>query len=229
MVPRTLLSLLLVLANLSFVLAQQPTPPPMTPANQSQSRHEIDSQDVVKITTNLVQVDAVVTKDGKQVTDLKPEDFQLFEDGKPQTITNFSYISNVSAAPANVAATPPAKDKSAAPVVPAAVRPHDVRRTIALVIDDLGMSFQSISLARSQARKFVNEQIQPNDLVAIIHTSGEVGALQQFTTDRRMLYNAIDRLRWYPCSRAGINVFGPIGSPTTPPELPCGSSRNING
>src|SRR5438874_2169504 len=235
MIQRTLLSLLLLVTLLPRVTGQQPqqrpaTEPPKPATTQPQNPPDIDSQDVVKITTNLVQVDAVVTKDGKQVTDLKPEDFQPFEDGKPQTITNFSYISNVSAVPSNVAATPPpAKDKSAAPVVPAAVRPHDVRRTIALVIDDLGMSFQSISLARSQARKFVNEQIQPNDLVAIIHTSGEVGALQQFTTDRRMLLNAIDRLRWYPCSRAGVHVFAPLGSPTTPAELPCGSSRNIGG
>ena len=234
MVQSTLLSLMLLVALLPRATGQQPQRPttePSRPATtQPQNPPDVDSQDVVKITTNLVQVDAVVTKDGKQVTDLKPEDFQLFEDGKPQTITNFSYISNVSTVPSNVAATPPGKDKNEAPVVPAAVRPHDVRRIIALVIDDLGMSFQSVAVARNQVRKFVNEQLQPNDLVAIIRTSGEVGALQQFTTDRRMLYNAIDRLRWYPCSRAGIHVFAPVGTPTTSPEpseLPCGGSRNI--
>src|SRR5947207_5257996 len=216
---------------LSFAHAQPPASqsPQPSAATTQQSRSGTDDQDVIRITTILVQVDAVVTKDGKQVTDLKPEDFQLFEDGRPQTITNFSYISNVATMPSNVAAMPLARDKSGAPVVPAAVRPHDVRRTIAMVIDDLGMSFQSIASARNQARKFINEQLEPNDLVAIIHTSGEVGALQQFTTDRRMLYNAINRLRWYPCSRAGVNVFGPLGSSTTPAELPCGSSRNING
>ena len=234
MVQSTLLSLMLLVALLPRATGQQPQRPttePSKPATtQPQNPPDVDSQDVVKITTNLVQVDAVVTKDGKQVTDLKPEDFQLFEDGKPQTITNFSYISNVSTVPSNVAVTPPGRDKNGAPVVPAAVRPHDVRRIIALVIDDLGMSFQSVAVARNQVRKFVNEQLQPNDLVAIIRTSGEVGALQQFTTDRRMLYNAIDRLRWYPCSRAGIHVFAPVGTPTTSPEpseLPCGGSRNI--
>jgi len=37
--------------------------------------------DVVRITTNLVQVDAVITdKNGKPITDLKPEELQLFED-----------------------------------------------------------------------------------------------------------------------------------------------------
>jgi VWFA-related protein len=232
MIQRTYLSLMLLVALVPRATGQQPqqrpaTEPPKPPATQPQNQREADPQDVVKITTNLVQVDAVVTKDGKQITDLKSEDFQLFEDGKPQTITDFSYISNVSAVPSNVAAAPPAKDKNAAPVIPPAVRPHDVRRTIALVIDDLGMSFQSIALARNQARKFINEQTQPNDMVAIIHTSGEVGALQQFTTDRRMLYSAIDRLRWYPCSRAGVYVFAPFGSPKVPWELPCGSSQNI--
>jgi VWFA-related protein len=183
---------------------------------------------VVRITTNLVQVDAVVTKDGKQVTDLTPEDFELFEDGRPQTITNFSYISNVSSVPSHltVASSAP-KDKTTPPVLPAAARPHDVRRTIALVIDDLGMSFESMNQMRRQARKFVDEKLEPNDLVAIIRTGGEVGALQQFTTDKRVLYSAIEHLHWYPCSRAGLYVFAPAGSITPSGDSPCGGTRNI--
>jgi len=233
MLRRNLLVLLIASLNLTPAFGQQPqapTPVPQkSPLTQNQSSPEIDSQDVVKITTNLVQIDAVVTKDGKQVTDLQADDFELFEDGKPQTVTNFSYVANVVATPSTAAATPTAKtkDKIAPPIPPAVARPTNTRRTLALVIDDLGMSFQSIADARRQARKFVNEQIEPNDLVAIIHTSGEVGALQQFTTDRRVLYNAIDRLRWNPCSRAGVHVFAPYGTPTVPDDLPCGSSRNI--
>jgi VWFA-related protein len=187
-----------------------------------------EEQDVVRITTNLVQVDAVVTKDGKQVTDLKPEDFELFEDGRPQTITNFSYISNVSSVPSHLTVTSSApKDKTTPPVLPAAASPHDVRRTIALVIDDLGMSFESMAQVRRQARKFVDEKLEPNDLVAIIRTGGEVGALQQFTTDKRVLYSAIEHLRWHPCSRTGLYVFAPVGSITPSGDSPCGGSRNI--
>ena len=37
---------------------------------------QTQSDDVVRITTNLVQVDVVVTKNGKQVKDLKAEDFE---------------------------------------------------------------------------------------------------------------------------------------------------------
>src|SRR5687767_1805410 len=53
------------------------------------------SDDVVQITTNLVQIDAVVTKKGKPVKDLKAEDFEIFEDGRRQEITSFVYVSNV--------------------------------------------------------------------------------------------------------------------------------------
>ena len=49
---------------------------------------------MLHVTVNLVQVDAVVTDaKGKQVTDLTADDFQIFQDGKPQKITHFSYIS----------------------------------------------------------------------------------------------------------------------------------------
>jgi VWFA-related protein len=233
MIRRNLLSLLIAFATLNFAFGQQPqlpSPPPQK-TTQTQNPPEIDTQDVVKITTNLVQVDAVVTRDGKPVADLQAADFELSEDGKPQAITNFSYVSNIvgALAPAATPAKSATKDKTAPPIPPAVVRPGDVRRTVALVVDDLGMSFASISDARRLTRKFINEQLAPNDLVAIIHTSGEVGALQQFTTDRQMLTSAIDRLRWYPCSRAGVHVFAPLGTPQTPVDAPCGGSRNIYG
>jgi hypothetical protein len=55
---------------------------------------ECSQQGVIRITVNLVQGEAVVTDSkGHQVTNLRPEDFEVLEDGRPQTITNFSYIS----------------------------------------------------------------------------------------------------------------------------------------
>jgi len=225
------------LAIVSFLLSSVQPQQPASPSSQKstptaqQSKSGSDVQDVIRITTNLVQVDAVVTKDGKQVTDLKPEDFELFEDGHPQAITNFSYVSNVpgSAPSVNIAAKSAGRDTAAAPIVPAVARPLDTRRTIALVVDDLGMSFQSMNDVRRQILKFINEKLQPNDLVAIIRTGGEVGALQQFTTDRRMLYSAIEHLRWNPCSRTGLYVFAPAGSESTPTDAPCGGQRNLLG
>ena len=213
MIPRILLSFGLVTSFLLPARAQQPrsSPEPQKPATAQQTTSpEVDSQDVVRITTNLVQVDAVVTKNEKVVSDLLPEDFEIFEDGKPQTITNFSYVSNL---PSGAAPTAPAKsaDKTAPPIPPAKINLNDQRRIVALVIDDLGISWESMAQIRAQVRKFI-DQASPNDLIAIIRTGGDVGSLQQFTNDKRVLQSAWDHLRWNPCSRAGIHVFEPAGS-----------------
>ena len=99
--------------------------------------------------------------------------------------------------------------------VPAPPIKRDVsRRTIAIVVDDLGLSLQSMSIARGQVRKFVAEQIEPNDLVAIIRTGGEVGVLQQFTNDPRLLSRAASKLSWNYCSRVGVSVFNRIEGPS---------------
>ena len=212
---KAFLALLLVFCILFPGLAQN------KPAAQNppQTQTSDDKDDVVKITTNLVQVDAVVTKDGKPVTNLTAEDFEIYEDGKRQNITSFAYISNVpDSAPQPVAE----ETKKPATVVPfGQVKPNETRRTVAFVVDDLGLSAESMYQVKKQLRKFVTEQLQPNDLVAIIRTSGEMGALQQFTNDKRILTRAVDQLRWNLCSRVGIHVLPPTQEFDNGPNL-CG-------
>jgi VWFA-related protein len=226
-----------------------PTAPNRTGPNQPSpnqpTRPQPDTNDdqdsVVRITTNLVQVDAVVTKDGKVVTDLTPNDFVITEDGHPQTITHFSYVSNVpnenpensaaNSTPSAANSTPSAANSTpstANTTLPAVVRRDQTRRTIAIVVDDLGISLESIRAVKEQLRKFVDEHVQPQDLVAIIRTGGEVGALQQFTTDRRLLHRAIDALRWNLCSRVGYSGL-PATSNMTMPDETLGSGQNAVG
>jgi len=199
---KAFLALMLLFCILSAAPGQQTPSPTQKPTAD-------DKDDVVKITTNLVQVDAVVTKDGKPVTNLTADDFEIFEDGKRQTISSFAYISNIP----NTAPPPATSDaKKTTPGVPfAPIKPNEARRTVAFVVDDLGLSAESMHQVRKQLRKFIAEQLQPNDLVAIIRTGGEMGALQQFTNDKRILTRAADQLRWNICSRAGIHVIKPAG------------------
>ncbi|HZG54040.1 MAG TPA: VWA domain-containing protein [Pyrinomonadaceae bacterium] len=197
----------------------QTTPPPTTPPAQSPTPDDSGGgdDDVVRITTNLVQVDAVVVdKKGKQVTDLMPDDFEIFEDKRPQKLTNFSYVLTESAPPAAATETagasrrPADKTSGVPPAPPPRLRPEQVRRTMALVVDDLGLSFESTAFVREALRRFVNEQMQANDLVAIIRTSAGVGALQQFTSDKRQLHAAIERVKWFMNGRGGVSAFAPL-------------------
>jgi VWFA-related protein len=143
---------------------------------------------------------------------LTADDFEIYEDGHKQVITSFAYVSNVGARPATTPEKP--RETKTGSFTPPPPLTRDVpRRTIALVVDDLGLSAESMSDVRRSVRKFVAEQMQPNDLVAILRTGTQVGALQQFTNDKRLLNRAVDQLRWNLCSRVGINVLRPVGLP----------------
>src|SRR6476660_9392523 len=87
-----LLAIVLGVCVGSVSLGQQPESSP------SQKPPETD---VVRITTNLVQVDAVITdKNGKPITDLKPEELQLSEDNRERKITHFTYVAATTHIPA---------------------------------------------------------------------------------------------------------------------------------
>ena len=201
----------MVISPLSFA---QTLPVPTEPQQKPQPKQEPAApEEVVRISTRLIQIDAVaVDKDGKQVTDLKAEDFKILEDGKEQTITNFSYISLQPETPKFIKAEPKAvPSKSGAPPVPTAmIKPEEVRRTLALIADDLGLSFESTVFTRNALHKFVDEQMQPGDLVAVIRTSAGSGASQRFTNDKRLLHTAIDRIQYFPSGRTQ-SAFEPMG------------------
>ncbi|MBS1794836.1 MAG: VWA domain-containing protein [Acidobacteria bacterium] len=196
---KTIISIVGLLFFAAAGFSQTPTPTP-TPNADS---------DVVKISTALIQLDVTVTdRNGKVAGGLKPEDFEIFENDKKQSITTFSYVESAPAKQNAPDASAP--NRSDAPVASALLRPEQVRRTIALVVDDLGLSAESILSVKKALKKFVDEQMQPNDLVAIVRTGSGVGALQQFTSDKNLLYSAIEKIRWNPIGRSGVGAFNPI-------------------
>jgi VWFA-related protein len=114
-------------------------------------------------------------------------------------------------------AVPPATPGTAAAARPRPLasgtglaHPERTGRVLAIVVDDLGLSFESTAYVRKMLAKYVDTTMAPGDLVAIIRTAGGVGALQQFTTDRRLLHAAIDRVRWSLQSRSGIGAFAAV-------------------
>lgn len=184
-----------VLVSVMPLFAQQPTATP--PEDQ-----------VVRISTDLIKIDVTVTdKNGKVVTGLGMDDFELYENGTKQNISGLQFVTR-SVGGATIGDGPAAKPGGNVPagvtakpgetVSATPQTPGSVRRTIAIVVDDMNMSYGSVYYARRALRRFVEQQMEPGDLVAIIRTTGSVGALQQFTSDKRVLLAAIDSVRWNP-------------------------------
>ena len=93
-----------------------------------------------------------------------------------------------------------------------------------------GLSFASTYEIRKAVTKFVDSQILPEDLVAIVRTAGGVGALQQLTTDKRVLHAAIDNIRWTAASRFGIGSFTPVNDSNMPVQAgPNGDGAQQDG
>ncbi len=135
----------------------------------------------------VVQLDVVVTDSaGRPVRDLTAGDFEVLEDGKPQKITVFLPSAGVRSQASD--GTAPAG--APAPAAGAGTAPSD--RSIAIVVDELHNSPESLVEARRALRRLPTELMGDGDSVALVGTAS--GVLQQFTKDQAVLGNAIERL-----------------------------------
>src|SRR5260370_2598500 len=187
---------------------------PLTPQRTGQQ----SAGPVIRVTVDLVQLDAVATdSQGHHVTDLKPEDFQILEDGKPQVITHFSYVTVTAhpggPRPVNPAPRePPGKPPEAIPTPAKGLRPEEVQRTIVLMADDPGLSADDIPNVRKAMKSFVDQQMRRGDLASIMTTSGGMGAMQQLTNDKRQLLTSIDSIH-YVAGLPGLTWYDPVHRP----------------
>lgn len=202
MLKNSLFLIILVWCSLITVPAQTPT---LTPSSDNEN-------DVVRISTTLIQIDATVTdKKGKIVKDLKPEDFEVYENGKKQNISTFSFVNTKTESDIAQSAEPKQNNqKNTVSAPPVKIKPEQIKRTYAIIVDDLSgsLSFTSSYLVKQAVKKFIKDQMQEGDLVALIRTSGGIGALQSFTSDKRQLLFAADKIRWTFGQRIG--TFDPL-------------------
>jgi VWFA-related protein len=142
-----------------------------------------------RVEVNYVEIDATVTDaDGRFVRGLTKDDFELIEEGQPQTISAFTVVD----LPV-VKADPPL-------FRPAVVEP-DVRtnigdfdgRVILILLDDLQTDFRRSLQVRAAAKQFVRRFVGTNDLVAIATTGGLSASMQDFTNSQSRLLAAIDK------------------------------------
>jgi VWFA-related protein len=159
-----------------------------------------DADYTFRATSELVLVNVTVRdKNGNFVSNLKPSDFTLLEDGKPQKIVSFD-IENTDIVPTtNVAQVkllknmPTKPSASAAPQneVASALGAFKDRRMIILFFDLSSMQPEDVDNAAAAALNYLDKQMAPADLVAVVSLGDDLTVNQDFTSDKTLLRNAI--------------------------------------
>ncbi|HEU4388469.1 MAG TPA: VWA domain-containing protein, partial [Blastocatellia bacterium] len=164
----------------------------LVPAQTQQKPAEPAKQDqAIKLKTELVELRAVVTgRKGELILDLKQSDFELRDNGKPREISFFSVETSGGGTKPGATGTAdrPASERSGP-------RPIDQSlRSVVLFVDTLHLASDSLLRTKQELKKFVREQLSPDDVVAVVATGGGGGLAGQFTRDRQAIGYAIDRL-----------------------------------
>jgi VWFA-related protein len=180
-IPTTAAICIWAIALAVFVAAQTP---PKQPAQQD--------DDVVRVNTELVQTDVMVfDKQGRFVDGLKADQFELKIDDKAQPISFFERVTSGTQR-GQSGSGQPGQVTDVNNLTATSVR----GRIVIFFVDDLHLAPDSLSRTRDAIVDFIDHKMADNDQVAITSSSGQIGFLQQFTSDRVALRTAVARLSY---------------------------------
>lgn len=136
-----------------------------------------------------VLVDAVVTDSkNRVVTGLTVDDFVILEDGVEQSIDSFQLVETPPAdAPKSGAAETEPADQTPDPLDGVGRR----RNLIVFLLDYATTEFTNQKLVQEASEKYIRENLQPNDYVAVFSLGASFRFVQDFTNDRKLLLAAL--------------------------------------
>jgi VWFA-related protein len=190
--------------NRLFAQAPEPPSPPQdapaktdstatpTPAaSQNGPNEEVSSRDTpttFKVHVNLVLVRVVVRdRQGKIVSNLKKEDFQLYDNRKLQSITSFS-VETPEKRTASAVASTAGEPSSSSADVDGGKAVVLAQRFVSMVFDDVHLSMPDAVFVRDSATRFFGA-MAASDRVSLNTTSGQL--TQDFTNDHDKLSKAL--------------------------------------
>ncbi len=187
-------------AAVSSTPPQASQPAATTDQQTDKNAPEVSTEDTsttFKVKVNLVEVRVVVRDaQGHAVGNLKQEDFQLLDNGKPQVISRFT-VEQAGAKPPPVIHQEPsaeAPEKSGASLVLP-------KRYIAYLFDDIHLEFSDLAQARNAADRHF-QTLLPTDRAAIFTTSGQTQL--DFTDDLAKLRETLNRIVPRPIAKTGM-------------------------
>jgi VWFA-related protein len=208
-IQRRVLAMLAAASLFAAPLGAQSSQPPQTPqpqvpvnprqtpsAPQPGNKAVPGGKATIRSTVSLVEIDVQVTnRDGKPVKGLKQEHFSVTEDGKAQKISSFEYndIEEVETAGKGDEApiTVPLGTVTSPEEIKAVVRDH---RMIVLFFDLTSLQSEDLLRSTRAAQKYLQEQMTPADLVAVVAFGNTLKVVANFTNDRELLEQAVDAM-----------------------------------
>jgi VWFA-related protein len=166
--------------------SQPPTPPAASPP-QGQPAPAPDPQPTFRTGINFVRVDAIVTdRQGNPVVDLKQSDFEISEDGKPQTIETFRFVKVDGTAPIETQRT--IRTRSDEETAAA----NEDARIFVFFLDDYHVRLGNSMASRKPLMDFVQTNIGPNDLLAVMYPLTPLDAVT-LTRDHQSIIRTLER------------------------------------
>jgi len=176
---------------------QKPAPPP---GDQTPVRAQ---QPPIRTGINFVRVDVIVTDNkGEPVLDLKPDDFTVTEDNKPQKVEQFTIV-KIDAVEQN-AARPTTAIRSDFDEEREAAR-ADVRLFV-LLLDDYHVRRGNDMAVRKPLIDFIQNQLDPADMIALMYPLTPVADIH-FSRDRGIISGAIERFEGRKFNYQPRNAF----------------------
>jgi VWFA-related protein len=162
-----------------------------------------EQDEVVRVRSNEVRLDVVVKdKKGRPIRDLKTADFEILEDGVPQKIESFRFVSRETT-PVNSES----KD-SKSPDVPSTTTPAPTRRTTpavtALVFDRL--SPEARALARKAGFAYAQEGMATGGFTGVFGIDQALRTVQNFTDDAQLVKDAVESVTGSAISNYNSNA-----------------------
>jgi len=160
------------------------------------------------IEVRVANVDVIVTdRSGHPVHGLTKDDFELLENGKPQTITNFYEVGPTQSLPLTVSGggqTPSSVQTGEAPVLHGNA-PTDLRaRRFIVVLDNYSLEPIQRNSVLTALRKFINANMRPNDELSLIMWARQIDIVTPLTSDKAEVMRALDSAM--ARSRAGMSA-----------------------
>src|SRR3984885_10740187 len=138
---------------------------------------------VLRAESRVVRVDVIVTdKKGNYIHDLTAKDFHVFDNNQEQKVVNFSYGTSTTS--------------TGAPE----------RRYLVLFFDDSTMENADQLRARAAAQKFIDANVGPDRVMAVVDFTGSLRVIQNFTADAIRLKEAAKNMK--------ASAVAPNGDPT---------------